>query len=91
MAPLGSLPLSFPPSPTLPPHCSYRGYFVDLYVRTSNTIAVRMYTALGYTVYRRVLSYYNEPLEDAFDMRKKCPRDVDSLSIIPLKAPTEHA
>ncbi len=64
---------------------------MDLYVRAGNTIAVRMYTALGYSVYRRVLSYYQEPLEDALDMRKQCPRDVEGRSIVPLPAPTEHA
>jgi len=64
---------------------------VDLYVRAGNTIAARMYTALGYSVYRRVLSYYQEPLEDALDMRKRCPRDVEGKSTVPLPAPTEHA
>lgn len=67
----------------------YNGYFVDLYVRVGNTIAVRMYAALGYMVYRRVLEYYGEPLEDAFDMRKKMPRDLEGTSVIPLPAPTD--
>lgn len=47
-----------------------------------------MYTKFGYTVYRRVLDYYTgENDEDAFDMRKACPRDVDKKSIIPLPHP----
>ena len=79
-----------PRSPRAPPG-RYNGYFVDLYVRAGNTIAARMYTALGYSVYRRVLSYYQEPLEDALDMRKRCPRDVEGKSTVPLPAPTEHA
>ena len=51
----------------------YKGYFVDLYVRLSNEIAIGMYERLGYSVYRRVVDYYNgsgpgEPDEDAFGM-----------------------
>jgi N-terminal acetyltransferase B complex catalytic subunit len=30
---------------------------------------------MGYSVYRRVVAYYNDG-EDAFDMRKPCSRDV---------------
>ncbi|XP_003738514.1 N-alpha-acetyltransferase 20 [Galendromus occidentalis] len=63
-------------------------YFVDLFVRLSNSIAIDMYERLGYTVYRRVLDYYsrlNSNLdEDAYDMRKALSRDVDKISIIPL-------
>jgi N-terminal acetyltransferase B complex catalytic subunit len=71
--------------------CSYNGYFVDLFVRVSNAVAVRLYYALGYTVYRRVLSYYggnkHEPPEDALDLRKRLPRDETGSSVIPLAAP----
>lgn len=54
----------------------YNGYFVDLFVRVSNTVAIDMYTKFGYTVYRRVLGYYGgngvpEADEDAFGM--SCP------------------
>ena len=38
------------------PH--FASYFVDLFVRVTNTVATEMYTRLGYTVYRRVLQYY---------------------------------
>ena len=42
-------------------------FFVDLFVRVSNEIAVSMYESLGYVVYRRVLEYYSgDPDEDAF-------------------------
>ena len=34
----------------------YRGYFVDLFVRTSNATAIQMYAKLGYAVYRCVLA-----------------------------------
>ena len=44
---------------------SYDGYFVDLYVRESNKVAIAMYEKFGYTVYRRVLNYYSGE-EDAF-------------------------
>ena len=63
-------------------------FFVDLFVRVSNKVAVNMYERLGYTVYRRVLEYYSgDPDEDAFDMRKALPRDKEKLSIIPLAHP----
>lgn len=46
-------------------HC----YFVDLFVRVSNKVAVDMYRRLGYSVYRRVLEYYSGDVdEDAFGM-----------------------
>jgi hypothetical protein len=42
-------------------------FFVDLFVRVSNEVAVNMYKRLGYVVYRRVLDYYSgDPDEDAF-------------------------
>ncbi|KAF1336525.1 N-acetyltransferase 5, partial [Globisporangium splendens] len=68
---------------------SYDGYFVDLFVRVSNSPAIGMYEKLGYSVYRRVLGYYSNETdgEDAFDMRKALPRDVDKKSIIPLPHP----
>lgn len=63
-------------------------FFVDLFVRMSNNVAVDMYKQLGYVIYRRVLEYYSgDPDEDAFDMRKALSRDKDQKSIIPLKDP----
>ncbi|XP_059165738.1 N-alpha-acetyltransferase 20-like isoform X1 [Physella acuta] len=65
-----------------------RCYFVDLFVRVSNKVAVAMYEKLGYSVYRRVLEYYSgEVDEDAFDMRKALSRDKDKKSVIPLPHP----
>eukprot|EP01112_Ceratiomyxa_fruticulosa_P005312 TRINITY_DN1592_c0_g1_i5.p1 TRINITY_DN1592_c0_g1~~TRINITY_DN1592_c0_g1_i5.p1 ORF type:complete len:196 (-),score=34.04 TRINITY_DN1592_c0_g1_i5:119-640(-) len=64
----------------------YDGYFVDLFVRASNTIAIDMYHKFGYSVYRRVLDYYSGE-EDALDMRKALPRDKEKKSIIPLNHP----
>ena len=44
-----------------------QAYFVDLFVRISNKVAIDMYRQLGYSVYRRVLEYYSgDPDEDAF-------------------------
>lgn len=53
-------------------HLSFRkgGFFVDLFVRVSNQVAVNMYKQLGYSVYRTVIEYYSasngEPDEDAY-------------------------
>ncbi|KAK4533280.1 hypothetical protein CCYA_CCYA16G4162 [Cyanidiococcus yangmingshanensis] len=44
-------------------------YFVDLFVRVTNTTAVEMYRRFGYTIYRTVIGYYADS-EDAYDMRK---------------------
>lgn len=38
---------------------AYNGYFVDLFVRPSNTNAVSMYEKMGYDVYRKVKEYYH--------------------------------
>ena len=40
----------------------------------------------GYSVYRRVLGYYSGT-EDALDLRKAMPRDVQRKSIVPLERP----
>ena len=49
-------------------------WFVDLFVREENTAAQNLYKSLGYSVYRRVVKYYNDD-SDAFDMRKPLSRD----------------
>jgi N-terminal acetyltransferase B complex catalytic subunit len=43
----------------------YDGYFVDLFVRVSNNLAINMYTKFGYSVYRQVIGYYSGE-EDAY-------------------------
>jgi len=66
----------------------YNAYFVDLFVRCSNKVAIGMYESFGYTIYRTVLEYYTGPdPEDGYDMRKALPRDVDKKSVIPLTHP----
>jgi N-terminal acetyltransferase B complex catalytic subunit len=45
----------------------YNGYFVDLFVRSSNAVAIGMYNSFGYTIYRTVLGYYTGPdAEDGY-------------------------
>jgi len=65
---------------------TYNGYFVDLFVRHSNNVAISMYKRFGYSVYRQVIGYYSGE-EDALDMRKALPRDVQKKSIVPLPHP----
>jgi len=66
----------------------YNAYFVDLFVRVSNKLAIGMYEKFGYSTYRRVLEYYSgDDPEDALDMRKALPRDVHKQSVIPLDRP----
>jgi N-terminal acetyltransferase B complex catalytic subunit len=67
----------------------YDAWFVDLFVRKSNTAAQALYRGMGYSVYRRVLGYYsddpvdptNEDGEDAYDMRKPLKRDKERKHI----------
>jgi N-terminal acetyltransferase B complex catalytic subunit len=67
----------------------YKAYFVDLFVRKGNRLAIHMYENLGYVVYRRVTEYYQKwshgPEEDAYDMRKSLSRDTDKQAMVPLK------
>ena len=44
-------------------------YFIDLYVRISNKVAVEMYTKMGYVVYQQIIEYYSgEDAEDAYGL-----------------------
>lgn len=56
---------------------SYNAYFVDLFVRKSNKVAIGMYENFGYVVYRRVLGYYSgggeQKDEDAFGEYARLP------------------
>ena len=66
-------------------HC----YFVDLFVRVSNKVAIVMYENLGYKVFRRIENYYagvNDD-EDALDMRRALSHDKDKLSERPCTDP----
>jgi N-terminal acetyltransferase B complex catalytic subunit len=65
---------------------TYDCYFVDLFVRKSNTIAINMYYAFGYIVHRTILNYYSGN-EDAYDMRKSLARDKDKRAMIAMDQP----
>eukprot|EP01029_Cantina_marsupialis_P028877 TRINITY_DN778121_c0_g1_i1.p1 TRINITY_DN778121_c0_g1~~TRINITY_DN778121_c0_g1_i1.p1 ORF type:complete len:198 (-),score=47.96 TRINITY_DN778121_c0_g1_i1:125-655(-) len=67
----------------------HKGYFVDLFVRASNSLAVGMYKTLGFDVYRRILGYYSgaDDGEDGLDMRKSLTADPEKKKMIPLKRP----
>ena len=68
-------------------------WFIDLFVKCSNKTAITMYEKLGYSVYRRVVGYYdtgNAPPTnvkktnddiDAFDMRISLKRDVHKETV----------
>ena len=63
-------------------------FFVDLFVRVSNKVAVIMYQALGYVIYRQITDYYTGPPdEDAYDMRRALSRDKDKISEMPCDDP----
>ena len=57
-------------------------YFVDLFVRPSNNVAVGFYRGLKYEVYRTVTNYYSN--EDAYDMRMSLPKDENGELSVPL-------
>lgn len=69
---------------------AYDAYFIDLFVRRSNDVAIALYRGLGYSVWRTVENYYCDTVgkprdglagedagEDAWDMRKALARDRD--------------
>ncbi|CAH2353469.1 N-terminal acetyltransferase B complex catalytic subunit Nat3p [[Candida] railenensis] len=69
----------------------YNTLFVDLFVKVNNVLARQLYEKLGYGVYRRVIGYYGKVMPtdrnkidndiDAFDMRKRLPRDVKGETV----------
>ena len=47
-------------------HGSFKGLFVDLFVRKSNVVAIALYKKLGYSTFRTIQSYYSGDVpEDA--------------------------
>lgn len=62
----------------------HRAWFVDLFVRASNSVAIGFYEKLGYCIHRTVAGYYSSGLkkEDAQDMRKCMSIDKDKKSLI---------
>ena len=59
----------------------HRCWFADLFVRCSNSLAIKVYEKRGYRIYRRIKGYYSGE-EDAFDMRRPLSRDLSALSIL---------
>ena len=59
----------------------HNGYYVDLFVRASNYIAIQMYEKFGYIIYQTINKYYCsdgiQPAENAYDMRKSLKRDIN--------------
>ena len=57
----------------------HNAYYVDLFVRSTNKVAIEMYKKMGYDIYRTINKYYSsdgiQPEEDAYDMRKSLKRD----------------
>lgn len=49
---------------------AYDCYFMDLFVRSTNSLAINMYRGFGFDIFQRVVGYYDEglgnPPEDAF-------------------------
>ena len=60
----------------------HKAYFVDLFVRASNSVAIGFYEKLGYSIFRTVDKYYIYDKEDAKDMRKPMSIDKDRKSLI---------
>lgn len=74
------------------PQRPIHAWFVDLFVKCSNRSAITLYEKLGYSVYRRVVGYYDSSEGeiarkkgsddmDAFDMRLALARDVDRVTV----------
>ena len=55
-------------------------FFADLFVRSTNVLAIQVYKNRGYVVYRTIKNYYDGDA-DAFDMRKPLKRDAQKKSI----------
>ncbi len=60
----------------------HKAWFVDLFVRASNSVAIGFYQKLGYSIYRTVDKYYSSDGEDAKDMRKCMSIDKKQKSLI---------
>lgn len=69
---------------------TYNCYFIDLFVRRSNRLAISMYKRMGYVVYRTIMNYYGGD-EDAYDMRKPLSRDTNQASVKRLANPNVKA
>ena len=57
----------------------HNAFYVDLFVRPSNEVAIAMYRHFGYEIYRTIEKYYSggpkRKSENSHDMRKSLSRD----------------
>ncbi|KAF7329612.1 N-acetyltransferase [Mycena kentingensis (nom. inval.)] len=68
---------------------AYNAYFVDLFVRCANTVAIEMYERMGYSVWRRIRGYYGLGSAEGggmrrmrlVNMRKPMARDLGRRSV----------
>ncbi|CEJ94574.1 Putative N-acetyltransferase 5 [[Torrubiella] hemipterigena] len=67
---------------------THDSWFMDLFVRKSNTRAISFYESMGYSVFRVVKDYYGDHAldpsqsgEDAYDMRKSMKRDATNKHV----------
>lgn len=67
-----------------------KAYFMDLFVRKGNLPAVNFYKKNEYVVYREIIEYYSNPVENAYDMRKALKMDNEKKSVVPIDKPV-HA
>ena len=69
------------------------GFFVDLFVRVSNRVAVNMYKQLGCRVYRTVLECYSassgEPDEDAYGKWLLCLKLNGKVLVLRVPGPVQ--
>ena len=67
----------------------FRTYFIDLFVRPSNSNALKMYHSLSYSVYRTVVGYYGDD-EDAYGRYFICYVFLYLISLIDMRKCTKH-
>ncbi|CCE62947.1 hypothetical protein TPHA_0D03110 [Tetrapisispora phaffii CBS 4417] len=55
--------------------------FIDLFVKCDNALAIKLYEKLGYSVFRRVVGYYNTAGDGYPETLKKCNDDKDAFDM----------
>ncbi|GMM46124.1 peptide alpha-N-acetyltransferase complex B subunit [Pichia kluyveri] len=72
------------------PERPINAWFIDLFVKCSNKTAITMYEKLGYSVFRRVIGYYETGATPPTDI-KKVNDDIDAYDMrISLKRDTKN-
>jgi N-terminal acetyltransferase B complex catalytic subunit len=80
----------------------FKGLFVDLFVRQSNKVAIKLYERLGYSIYRTIKNYYSGDVPEnahglqccrqcivscSSDMRKSLSSDPERKTMRPRDGP----